>query len=157
MDNDNPNPNPTQPNQPGERNHRSSPLTYTFNGQHLPTSPPDDETPYTSESNSQTSETGQSSDSEYSHPSKKSDLPASLRIIGESMLRIELAELEMMKKRETARLEAEKLRAEIEDKMTQMILQTQLQIASFVSQNSSTRKRKHSSLNDSSSSSQRYT
>lgn len=139
----------TQPQQPGEERKSSNPLKYTFDGHFLPKTPPDDDTPKTTESNHSNSETGQSSGSGYSDTNQT----ASFQLIANTMLRMELAELEMMKKRETARLEAEKRRAELEDEMTRMMLQTQSHIALFVSQNSSSKKRKSSSGDDNSSTS----
>ncbi|KAI3456507.1 hypothetical protein Pfo_013170, partial [Paulownia fortunei] len=140
---------PTQPKRPGEETKSSNPLKYTFDGHFLPTTPPDDDTTKTTESNHSNSETGQSSESRYSDPSRT----ASLQLIANTMLRMELAELEMMKKREAARLEAQKRQAELEDEMTRMMLQTQSHIASFVSQNSSSGKRKRFNIDGSSSTS----
>ncbi|KAI8001169.1 Uncharacterized protein LOK49_LG09G00206 [Camellia lanceoleosa] len=63
----------------------------------------------------------------------------------------------MAKAREASRLEAEKRRAQLESELTQMLLQTQLQIASYISQPSptSSRKRKRSDEDNSSISSER--
>ncbi|KAK4398894.1 hypothetical protein Sango_1364900 [Sesamum angolense] len=132
---------PTRQNQPGERKY-SNPLKYTFDGHFLPATPPDEETPEITESKDENSETGQSSESRYPGPSRAAGLAASLQVIANTVLRTELAELEMMKKRETYRLESLKRRAEVEDEMTRMMLQTQAQIASFVHQNNSSKKRK---------------
>ncbi|XP_018468439.1 uncharacterized protein At4g22160 isoform X2 [Raphanus sativus] len=54
-------------------------------------------------------------------------LPAVMRILSDSLLRTELAEMEMIKARETARWEAEKRRMEMELELTRMALQTHLQ------------------------------
>ncbi|KAJ0018712.1 hypothetical protein Pint_09788 [Pistacia integerrima] len=70
------------------------------------------------------------------------DLSTTFRIFSESLLRKELDELEMMKSREALRCEAEKRRVETEAESTQMLAQTQLQIASFVAGMSSSSKRK---------------
>ncbi|KAL6332615.1 hypothetical protein AAG906_009935 [Vitis piasezkii] len=75
------------------------------------------------------------------------DLAASFRVFSESLARMELAEMEMLKAREAFRLEAEKRRLESEAEMTQMLLQTQLQIASLVSRSPS-RKRKRGEEDD---------
>ena len=87
-----------------------------------------------------------SSDSESSESVSEStrftDLATSFRVFSESLLRMERAQLEMAKAREASRLEAEKRRVESEAELTRMLLQTQLQIASFVSRQSPSRKRK---------------
>ncbi|KAK4439392.1 hypothetical protein Salat_0274100 [Sesamum alatum] len=135
---------PTRPNQPGERKY-SNPLKYAFDGHFLPATPPDDDeedTPEITDFKDENSETGQSSESRYPEPSRAAGLAASLQVIANTMLRTELAELEMMKKREAYRLDALKRQAELEDEMTRMMLQTQAQIASFVHQNNSSKKRK---------------
>ena len=56
--------------------------------------------------------------------------------------------MEMLKAREAFRLESEKRRLESEAAMTQMLLQTQLQIASLVSRRSPSRKRKRGEEED---------
>ncbi|XP_052181811.1 uncharacterized protein LOC127794602 isoform X2 [Diospyros lotus] len=76
------------------------------------------------------------------------DLAASFQVFSESMLRMELAELEMAKAREARRLAAENRRAELESELTQMLLQTQVQIASYVSRSTPRRKRKRSDEDD---------
>ncbi|KAI5330834.1 PREDICTED: At4g22160 [Prunus dulcis] len=88
-----------------------------------------------------------SSDSESSSDSdgestRLSGLAASFRVVSDSLLRMEQTELEMAKAREGLRLKAEKQRVELEAELTQMLLQTQLQVASLVSQQSPRRKRK---------------
>ncbi|XAR53814.1 hypothetical protein NMG60_11022502 [Bertholletia excelsa] len=94
------------------------------------------------------SETRRSPDSESSDSDGESrglaDLAASFRVFSESVVRMELAELEMVKAREASRQEAENRRAELDSELTQMLLQTQLHIASYVAAASSTRKRKRS-------------
>lgn len=60
-------------------------------------------------------------------------LTASLRVLSDSLLRIERTEAELMKTREALRLQAEKQRLESEAELTQMLLRTELHIASFVS------------------------
>ncbi|PSR98388.1 hypothetical protein CEY00_Acc24994 [Actinidia chinensis var. chinensis] len=95
-----------------------------------------------------------SPDSESSGESKRlGDLAASFRVFSESMLRMEQAELEMVKAREAARLAAEMRRAESETELTRMLVQTQLQIASFFIRTSPGRKRKRSDGTDHSSNS----
>lgn len=83
---------------------------------------------------------------------RMADLAACLRVFSESMLRMELAELELIKARETYRLEAEKRRFESEAELTQTMMQTQLQIAKFLSRSCTDRKRKRSDEDDSSTS-----
>ncbi|XP_019089355.1 PREDICTED: uncharacterized protein At4g22160-like [Camelina sativa] len=56
-------------------------------------------------------------------------LSAIIRVLSDSLLRTELAEMEMIKAREAARLEAEKRRLEMEVELTRMVLQTHLQAA----------------------------
>ncbi|XP_010252531.1 PREDICTED: uncharacterized protein At4g22160 [Nelumbo nucifera] len=70
------------------------------------------------------------------------DLAASVHVFTGSMLRMELAEMEMIKAREAWRVEAERRLIESEAEMTQMLLETQLQVASFLSQKNRKRKRK---------------
>ncbi|KAK8493565.1 hypothetical protein V6N13_062832 [Hibiscus sabdariffa] len=60
------------------------------------------------------------------------DLSASLRVFSDSILKMELAGMEMVKAIEASRCEAEKRRAELEVELTRMMLRTQSQIASFV-------------------------
>uniref|UniRef100_A0A1J3D5C8 Uncharacterized protein n=1 Tax=Noccaea caerulescens TaxID=107243 RepID=A0A1J3D5C8_NOCCA len=55
-------------------------------------------------------------------------LSAILRVLTDSMLRTEMAEMEMIKAREAARWEAEKRRLEMELEMTRMVLQTHLEM-----------------------------
>ncbi|KAM1005217.1 hypothetical protein FF1_005262 [Malus domestica] len=89
------------------------------------------------------SDSDSSSDSD-GESTRLSGLEASFRVVSESIQRMEQAELEMAKAREALRLKAEKQRVELETELTQMLLQTQLQIASLVSQRQSrpSRKRK---------------
>lgn len=76
--------------------------------------------------------------------------------MSESLLRMERAELEMVKAREASRLAAEKRRAELEIELTQVMVRTQLQIAScVVSRTGLSRKRKRSDEVDDSSNSAR--
>ncbi|KAK6149713.1 hypothetical protein DH2020_017238 [Rehmannia glutinosa] len=63
---------PTQPKQPEKETKTSNPLKYTFDGRFSPTTPPDDETPQTTESTHSNSETGQSSGSGYYDPTRGS-------------------------------------------------------------------------------------
>ncbi|KAG6392362.1 hypothetical protein SASPL_146579 [Salvia splendens] len=95
-----------------------NPLRYTFDGHFSPDTPRDDS----------------SSESRCSN--------SSFQVIADSMVRMETAQLEMMKKREMARLDAQRRQAELEVEMTRMMLQTQVHIASTVCH---TRKRKNSS------------
>ncbi|KAK3177577.1 hypothetical protein Dsin_028024 [Dipteronia sinensis] len=90
-----------------------------------------------------------------SSSTRLADLSASFRVFSESLLRRELAEMEMMKSREALRCEAEKRRMETEGELTQMLVQTQLQIASFVAGKSTSRKRKRVEEDESTSLSQR--
>ncbi|KAK1557507.1 hypothetical protein Q3G72_026012 [Acer saccharum] len=91
-----------------------------------------------------------------SSSTRLADLSASFRVFSESLLRRELAEMDMMKSREALRCEAEKRRMETEAELTQMLVQTQLQIASFVAGKSTTsRKRKRVEEDESTSLSQR--
>ncbi|XWS18160.1 hypothetical protein CRYUN_Cryun32bG0018500 [Craigia yunnanensis] len=70
------------------------------------------------------------------------DLSASLRVFSDSMLRMELARMEMVKAMEASRCEAEKRRVESEAELTRMMLRTQSQIASFIGGDGENRKRK---------------
>ncbi|KAK8629537.1 hypothetical protein V6N13_078373 [Hibiscus sabdariffa] len=71
-----------------------------------------------------------------------SDLSASLRVFSDSILKMELAGMEMVKAMEASRCEAEKRRAESEVELTRMMLRTQSLIASFVAGDGDNRKRK---------------
>jgi hypothetical protein len=94
-------------------------------------------------SDSEDSNNPLSSDSVSSEsPPRLADLAASFRVFSESMARMDLAEMEMIKAREASRLEAEKRRMELEAELTRMMLQTQLQIASIVAGKGTSRKRK---------------
>ncbi|KAL1537292.1 hypothetical protein AAHA92_29823 [Salvia divinorum] len=95
-----------------------NPLKYTFDGHFSPDTPRDGST------------------SESRCPN------SSFQVIASSMVRMETARLEMVKKREMARLDAQRRQAELEDEMTRMMLQTQVRIASTVCH---TRKRKKNS------------
>lgn len=81
----------------------------------------DSETESNSSSNSGT-ESNMSSDS-----TAPTGLSAIIRVLSDSLLRTELAEMEMIKAREAARWEAEKRRLEMEVELTRMVLQTHLQ------------------------------
>ncbi|KAI5672983.1 hypothetical protein M9H77_13347 [Catharanthus roseus] len=117
-----------------------NPLKYAFDGGFLPGASPPKDTPEFEDGGGESDQSSES-DAESSHAA---DLAESLREFSKSMLRIKLEELEMIKEREVLRLEAEKRRMELENQLTQMMMQTQLQIASFVCQKSSNRKRKRS-------------
>ncbi|GMI72706.1 hypothetical protein HRI_000939900 [Hibiscus trionum] len=78
-----------------------------------------------------------------------SDLSASLRVFSDSILRMELAGMEMVKAMEASRCEAEKRRAESEAELTRMMLRTQSQIASFVAGDGDNRKRKRGAEDES--------
>lgn len=80
--------------------------------------------------------------------SSRWSVAASLRDLAESMMRREVAELEMMKVREAARIEAENRRLERETELTEMLLKTQLQITSFLCSRTSDRKRKRDEEDD---------
>lgn len=69
-------------------------------------------------------------------------LTASLRVLSDSLLRTERTEAELVKTREALRLQAEKRRLESEAELTQMLLKTELQIASLVSRRSNVPSRK---------------
>ncbi|GLT72658.1 hypothetical protein SLA2020_445730 [Shorea laevis] len=103
------------------------------------------------ESNQPASSDSESCDSvgESELPHGLANLAASFRVFSESLLRMERAQLEMAKAREASRLEAEKRRVELEAELTRMLLQTQLQIASFASRQSPSRKRKRVDGNES--------
>ncbi|KAI3680490.1 hypothetical protein L6452_35261 [Arctium lappa] len=85
--------------------------------------------------------------SESSGRSRRS-VAASLRDFAESMMRREVAELEMMKVREAARIESENRRLERETELTEMILKTQLEITSFLCSGTGDRKRKRREEDD---------
>ncbi|XP_065877742.1 uncharacterized protein At4g22160-like isoform X1 [Euphorbia lathyris] len=76
-------------------------------------------------------------------------LAASLRLFGDSLMRMEQAETEMMRARETLRCEEEKRRMEMEAELTRMMLATELQIASIVAgKGGLSRKRKRNEGNN---------
>ncbi|VVB12124.1 unnamed protein product [Arabis nemorensis] len=81
----------------------------------------DTETESNPSSDSET-ESNQSSDSTTS-----TRLSTIIRVLSDSLLRSELAEMEMIKAREAARWEAEKRRLEMEVELTRLVLQTHLQ------------------------------
>lgn len=119
-------------------------LKYTLDaGRFSPAVPPDDGDAAGSESDEMKSENGESSESAYSSSCSTAGMAASFQVIANTMLRMELAQLEMVKRREADRLEAQMRRAQLEDEITQMMLQAQSHIASFVHQRSSARKRKN--------------
>lgn len=122
-------------------------LNYAFDAGFIPGPHPPD-----SPNNRDYSEFSQSSDSASSGSKRTSDLAASLRVFSEAMLRMEMAELEMVKAREASRLAAENRRLETEAELTQLILKTQLQIASVITRTWTSRKRKRSDEDDSSAS-----
>ncbi|KAK9268233.1 hypothetical protein L1049_010676 [Liquidambar formosana] len=136
--------NPAGPTEPGRRT--GDRLKYAFDAGFLSGEHPPDTPATVDDGDDGDSTIPPSSDSDSSNSSGESkrlaDLAAGLRVFSESLLRTELAELEMVKAREALRFEAEKRRVEAETEMTQMLLQTQLQIASFVSRKSPNRKRK---------------
>ncbi|KAG7546609.1 hypothetical protein ISN44_As12g019460 [Arabidopsis suecica] len=80
--------------------------------------------PYSSDSET---ESNLSSGTESNMSCDSTGLSAIIRVLSDSLLRTELAEMEMIKAREAARLEAEKRRLEMEVDLTQMVLQTHLQ------------------------------
>lgn len=84
----------------------------------------------------------ESSDASNGMSTRLTGLAASLRVLSDSLLRTERAEAEMAKTREALRLQSERRRVESEAEMTQMLLQTELQIASLVSRRNPSRKRK---------------
>ncbi|KAL9392849.1 hypothetical protein Peur_016769 [Populus x canadensis] len=84
-------------------------------------------------SDSEDSNNPPSSDSVSSvSPPRLADLAANFRVFSETMARMDLAEMEMIKAREASGLEAEKRRMELEAELTRMMLQTRLRIASIV-------------------------
>ncbi|KAL0012257.1 hypothetical protein SO802_007365 [Lithocarpus litseifolius] len=105
--------------------------------------------PHDEDSNEPPSSDSESTDSA-TESTRFTGLAASFRVFSESLLRMERAQLEMAKAREASRLEAEKRRVESEAELTRMLLQTQLQIASFASSRQSpSRKRKRVEEGDS--------
>ncbi|XP_010539318.1 PREDICTED: uncharacterized protein At4g22160 [Tarenaya hassleriana] len=58
-------------------------------------------------------------------------ITASIRLLSDSLLRMEVAEMEMAKAREAARREAEKRRLEMETELTRMVMQTHLKAVPF--------------------------
>ncbi|XP_059624474.1 uncharacterized protein At4g22160 [Cornus florida] len=143
----------SEPNR-GARNDEKR-LKYAFDAGFLSGANPSD-TPNTVDADDGDSATLKTSDSESSDSDCDSKqlagLAASFRVFSESMLRMELAEMEMIKAREALRYEAEKRRVESEAEMTRMLLQTQLQIASFLSRTCVNRKRKRSADDETSTS-----
>ncbi|KAJ9136396.1 hypothetical protein P3X46_033480 [Hevea brasiliensis] len=81
-------------------------------------------------------------DSESCKSPRLEDLAASLRVFSESLARMDLAETEMTRARETWRCEAEKRRMELEAELTRLMLGTQLQIALIVAGKGPSKKRK---------------
>ncbi|CAK9146604.1 unnamed protein product [Ilex paraguariensis] len=138
---------PEEPNRAGVCNDES-PLKYAFDSGFLSGAHPPD-APNSIDADDGNSSSLHDSDSESSdsvtHSKRTADLAASFRVFSESMLRMELAELEMIKAMEASRIEAEKRRVGLDNELTQMMLQTQLQIASFLSRTCTNRKRKRSS------------
>ncbi|ESQ55139.1 hypothetical protein EUTSA_v10026500mg [Eutrema salsugineum] len=84
-------------------------------------------------------------------------LSAIIRVLSDSLLRTELAEMEMIKAREAARWEAEKRRLEMEVELTQMLLQTNSSLLVGEEKISlARRKRKSSAVEDNESSVTRW-
>ncbi|KAI3928555.1 hypothetical protein MKW98_024156 [Papaver atlanticum] len=78
------------------------------------------------------------------------DLSASFKMISSSLMKMKLADIEMIKAREISRIESEKRSVEVEANLTQMLVNTQLEIASFLSRTIQKRKRKRVGNDDSS-------
>ncbi|XP_026422977.1 uncharacterized protein LOC113318912 [Papaver somniferum] len=95
-----------------------------------------------------------SQDSDKTHSTNESnrlaDLSASFRMISSSLMMMKLADIEMIKAREISRIESEKRSIEVEANLTQMLVNTQLEIASFLSRTIQKRKRKRVENDDSS-------
>ncbi|GAB4830808.1 hypothetical protein Ancab_004838 [Ancistrocladus abbreviatus] len=70
------------------------------------------------------------------------DFATIFRVFSDSMLKMELADIEIVKNRASSLVETERRRAESEFALTRMISQTQLQIASDIAKRDSSRKRK---------------
>ncbi|CAH2078293.1 unnamed protein product [Thlaspi arvense] len=97
-----------------------------------------------------------------SDPTASTGLLAIIRVLSDSLLRTEMAEMEMIKAREVARWEAEKRRLDVEVELTEMVLQTHLQATTSLvvgEQKISTarRKRKRSAVEDHESSASSFT
>ncbi|KAI3988066.1 hypothetical protein MKX01_011855 [Papaver californicum] len=71
-------------------------------------------------------------------------------MISSSLMKMKLANIEMIKAREISRIESEKRGVESEANLTQMLVNTQLEIASFLSRTIQKRKRKRVENDDSS-------
>ncbi|XP_065877875.1 uncharacterized protein At4g22160-like [Euphorbia lathyris] len=99
-------------------------------------------TPNNHDDNSEYSNEPTSSGSRSCDSPPMNSLAASLRLFGDSLMRMEQAETEMMRARETLRCEEEKRRMEMEAELTRMMLATELQIASIVAGKGLNRKRK---------------
>ncbi|XP_031479147.1 trihelix transcription factor ENAP1-like [Nymphaea colorata] len=71
------------------------------------------------------------------------DVAASIRMLADSLLKIEMARMEMYRDTERMRLEAEVKRGEMELKRTEIIAETQLQIAKLLSKRKRGQKKKN--------------
>ncbi|CAH8275754.1 unnamed protein product [Arabidopsis lyrata] len=83
--------------------------------------------PYSSDSDTESNLSSGTESNMSCDSATSTGLSAIIRVLSDSLLRTELAEMEMIKAREAARLEAEKRRLEMEVDLTQMVLQTHLQ------------------------------
>ncbi|KAL9287698.1 hypothetical protein AtEden1_Chr4g0298891 [Arabidopsis thaliana] len=86
--------------------------------------------PYRSDSETESNSSSGTESNMSSDSTTSAGVSAMIRVLSDSLLRTELAEMEMIKAREAARLEAEKRRLEMEVDLTQMVLQTHLQAMS---------------------------
>ncbi|CAN6449611.1 unnamed protein product [Victoria cruziana] len=71
------------------------------------------------------------------------DVAASIRMLADSLLKIEMARMEMYRDTERMRLEAEVKRGEMELKRTEILAETQLRIAKLLSKKKRTQKKKN--------------
>ncbi|CAA7031023.1 unnamed protein product [Microthlaspi erraticum] len=88
----------------------------------------DESDSYDSETESNRSSDSETESNRSSDSTTTKGLTAIIRVLSDSMLRTEMAEMEMIKAREAARWEAEKKRLETELEMTRMVLQTHLEV-----------------------------
>ncbi|KAK9084764.1 hypothetical protein Sjap_025175 [Stephania japonica] len=120
-------------------------LTYAFDAGFLSGAPPPDSPTSTVDSPRDADPESRDSPRE---PNQLTDLRACLRVFTESYLRMEAAEMEMIKSREASRIEAERRRAETESVIAHMLARNQVQIAEFLARKSRNRKRKRVQRDD---------
>ncbi|KAI3992714.1 hypothetical protein MKX01_021675 [Papaver californicum] len=85
-----------------------------------------------------------------SESNRLADLSASFRMISSSLMKMKLDDIEMIKARDISRIESEKRGVESEANLTQMLVNSQLEITSFLSRTIHKRKRKRVENDDSS-------